>query len=311
MRHKIIFFTLIIILLAACESKKIQLRVESNVPDAIVYINGQEAGKTPLDLEVPAGELKLEVKHKEFKPLEKVHTIGSQESEVITVELLSDFDLIYVKGGTFDMGCTAEQGDACRDDEKPVHKVTVSSFYLAKYEVSQNQWEAIMGSNPSNFENCEGCPVEKVSWNDIQNFLHKLNEKAGKNYRLPTEAEWEFAARGGLKSRKYKYAGADDIDSVGWHTGSANRTQAVGQKKPNELGLYDMSGNVWEWCADYKGAYNTASATDPKGPETGSYRILRGGGWYNEFEEARITYRDATLPDNRRYCSGFRVLLVP
>ena len=146
-------------------------------------------------------------------------------------------DMVYVEGGTFTMGCTPEQGNDCDSDEKPTHRVTLASFQISKYEVTQAQWEAVMGANPSYFKNCADCPVEQVSWNDIQKFLRRLNQMTGKDYRLPTEAQWEFAARGGNKSRGYKYAGSDDLDAVAWYRdNSGSKTHPVGQKQPNELG---------------------------------------------------------------------------
>ncbi|MFN4257335.1 MAG: SUMF1/EgtB/PvdO family nonheme iron enzyme, partial [Saprospiraceae bacterium] len=176
---------------------------------------------------------------------------------------------IFVQGGTFQMGCTNEPQD-CDDDEKPVHSVTLADFYIGKYEVTQKQWRDIMGSNPSYFKNCDNCPVENVSWDDVQEFLKKLNAKyPGKNYRLPTEAEWEYAARGGQQSKGHQYAGSDNLGLVAWYNGnSGNKTHPVGERKANELGLYDMSGNVWEWCWDLY---------DPE--VYGSYRIFRGGSW--------------------------------
>jgi formylglycine-generating enzyme required for sulfatase activity len=180
-------------------------------------------------------------------------------------QTIPDIEMVFVKGGTFTMGCTAEQGDDCFDNEEPAHKVTLSDFYIGKYEVTQAQWKAVTGNNPSKFNGCDNCPVEGVSWNDIQEFIKKLNAKTGLNYRLPTEAEWEYAARGGAQSRGYKYSGSNSVDEVAWYYGnSGNETHPAGTKKANELGIYDMSGNVYEWCNDWYGAYNSEAQTNPK-----------------------------------------------
>ncbi len=198
----------------------------------------------------------------------------------------------------------------CYDDETPSHRVTLSSFQIGKYEVTQAQWRAVMGSNPSEFSGCDDCPVEWVSWNDIQDFIRKLNEQTGKNYRLPTEAEWEYAARGGTKSKGYKYAGSNDINSVAWYWENSNkRTHAVGGKKENELGIYDMTGNVLEWCEDWYGDYSSASQTNPKGPSSGSRRLLRGGSWRNRVEYCRVSIRNDLYSGNRSSGNGFRLVL--
>lgn len=193
-------------------------------------------------------------------------------------------NMVRVQGGSFKMGCTPEQGKDCDGDEIPVHEVTLSSYHIGKFEVTQEEWKAVMGSNPSHFKDCPKCPVERVSWYDIQIFLQKLNKKTGKDYRLPTEAEWEFAARGGNESKGNKYSGANhNMGSVGWYSAnSEDKTQEVGTKRPNELGLYDMSGNVYEWCSDwYSTAYYANSPTkNPKGPSTGESKVFRGGAWY-------------------------------
>jgi len=174
-------------------------------------------------------------------------------------------NMVRVDGGTFTMGATSEQGSNAAGDEKPAHQVNLSSFSIGKYEVSQEEWEAVMGSNPSYFKGAKR-PVEKVSWNDCQAFIRKLNELTGRSFRLPTEAEWEYAARGGNKSIGDKYAGGDNLGSVAWYEdNSGGTTHNVGTKSPNELGLYDMSGNVWEWCQDWYDSYSSSAQTNPKG----------------------------------------------
>ena len=221
--------------------------------------------------------------------------------------------LVFVKGGTFTMGCTSEQSD-CDSDEKPTHRVTVSDFYMGKYEVTQKQWREIMGNNPSKFSGCDNCPVEQVSWNDVQKFIKKLNQKTGKKYRLPTEAEWEYAARGGVEThgRASLYAGSNNIGEVAWYkSNSGSKTHPVGQKKPNELGLFDMTGNVWEWCNDWYGDYSSSSQTNPKGPASGSFRVLRGGGWISGARGCRVAIRGINGPDFRSNFNGFRLVRSP
>ena len=208
------------------------------------------------------------------------------------------------------MGCTTEQGNLCRGDESPVHEVKVTSFYISKFEVSQPQYEAVMGKNPSSFENCRECPVESVSWADVQVFITKLNEQTGKTYRLPSEAEWEYAARGGNKSKGYVFSGSNDVNEVAWiWDNSDQKTHPVGTKKPNELGLYDMSGNLWEWCNDYYDAtyYQTSPPENPKGPLISQYRILRGGSWYHNAVDSRVSSRGWKEPLALGYRRGFRL----
>ncbi|MEF2644124.1 MAG: SUMF1/EgtB/PvdO family nonheme iron enzyme, partial [Paramuribaculum sp.] len=221
---------------------------------------------------------------------------------------LPEIEMIRVEGGSFSMG--SDDSDA-GSDEKPVHSVSVSSFSIGKYEVTQKLWKAVMGSNPSHFKG-DNLPVENVSWDDVQTFIRKLNQKTGKHYRLPTEAEWEFAARGGNRSRGYKYSGSNDIGSVAWYDDNSNRkTHPVGKKSPNELGIYDMSGNVYEWCQDwYDGKYYSSSPySNPKGPSTGSYRVFRGGGWYSCAGACRVSYRFSYSPDDHYDNLGFRLAL--
>ncbi len=221
-------------------------------------------------------------------------------------------NMVTVQGGTFKMGCTKEQEEGCYDSEKPVHSVTLSSYQIGKYEVTQAQWRAVMGSDPEKlkFKGCDKCPVERVSWEDIQDFIKALNKKTEKKFRLPTEAEWEFAARGGTKSKGYKYAGSNDIGSVAWYgDNSAGKTHVVGGKKPNELGLYDMSGNVYEWCSDWYGAdyYGSSPEDNPKGITLGRSRVLRGGSWNGYPYFARVAYRHFSNPYYRSLSYGFRL----
>jgi len=220
--------------------------------------------------------------------------------------------MVSVRGGTFTMGCTSEQGSDCGEDEKPAHQVTVSDFAIGQYEVTQKEWREVMGTNPSYFKNCDNCPVEKVSWDDIQQFLTNLNAKTGKTYRLPTEAEWEYAARGGSSSRGYKYAGSNTLSDVAWYTdNSGSKTHPVGQKKANELGLYDMSGNVWEWCQDWYADYPTIRTSNPRRPSTGSIRVGRGGSWSGGVQYCRVAYRNGHTPFRRYRDVGFRLARTP
>ena len=217
--------------------------------------------------------------------------------------------MVYVSGGTFTMGATSEQGSDAYDWEKPAHSVTLSGYYIGKYEVTQELWKAVMGSNPSYYKG-DNLPVERVSWNDVQEFLRKLNAMTGKRYRLPTEAEWEFAARGGNSSRGYKYSGGNSLGSVAWYyDNSGSRTHAVGTKSPNELGIYDMSGNVLEWCQDWWGSYSSSSQRNPKGPNSGSDRVDRGGSWLNDARLCRVSNRGGNTPDDRNFSLGFRLAL--
>jgi len=218
-------------------------------------------------------------------------------------------EMIRVEGGTFQMGCTGEQGSDCYPRETPAHNVTLSSFYIGKYPVTQAQWQAVMGDNPSYFKG-ENLPVEQVSWHDAQEYINRLNAATGKKYRLPTEAEWEYAARGGNKSQGYKYSGSNSIGNVAWYgDNSGNTTHAVGTKQANELGIYDMSGNVWEWCQDWYESYSSSAQTNPTGPSWGSYRVFRGGSWDFNAQYCRVSFRDGIYPDDRFDDVGFRVAL--
>ena len=227
---------------------------------------------------------------------DKVYRVGGVE-----------FKMVYVEGGTFTMGATAEQGDDAFDDEKPAHKVTLSGYHIGDVPVTQALWKAVMGSNPSGFKG-DNNPVENVSWIDCQEFVEKLNRLTGEQFRLPTEAEWEYAARGGNRSRGYKYAGSNNVDEVAWYMGnSGDNTYPVGQKKANELGLYDMSGNVWEWCNDWYGKYGDAPQTNPTGLATGSRRVGRVGSWCGSASYCRVSCRNDFTPSYRDDNLGFRL----
>ena len=218
-------------------------------------------------------------------------------------------DMVRVEAGTFTMGATAEMKEPY-DWEKPTHRVTLTNdYYIDKYEVTQVLWQAVMGNNPSKFKG-DNLPVEKVSWDDCQEFISKLNRITGKTFRLPTEAEWEYAARGGKKSRGYQYSGSNNLSDVAWYgDNSGNKTHAVGTKQPNELGIYDMSGNVWEWCQDLYGRYSSYSQTNPTGANNGLYRMNRGGSWGVNAWNCRSSGRDNITPGSRYNYLGLRLVL--
>ena len=210
------------------------------------------------------------------------------------------YQMIYVGGGTFTMGCTSEQGSDCWSAEQPAHSVTVSSFYMGQTEVTQALWKAVMGNNPSNWKG-NNLPVEQVSYNDCIEFINKLNQLTGRTFRLPTEEEWEFAARGGNKSQGYKYSGSNDIGTVAWYYGnSGSKTHPVAQKQRNELGLYDMSGNVWEWCS-------SIWCSDYNSSRSGSYHVYRGGSWNYYARYCRVSFRYYDSPGDRPSSLGFRL----
>ncbi len=235
------------------------------------------------------------------------------ETETFTVNGVS-FTMVAVEGGTFWMGAADDDGEA-DSDERPRHEVTLSSYAIGQTEVTQALWQAVMGSNPSDFQGADH-PVEKVSWNDCQEFITKLNALTGRTFRLPTEAEWEYAARGGQNSHGYKYAGSNDIEEVAWYENNAyyvevRGTRPIAQMKANELGLYDMSGNVYEWCQDWYNSnyYSNSPAVNPCNTSEASYRMRRGGGWYSETEYCRVSDRSFSNPDYRNNNIGLRLAL--
>ncbi len=228
-----------------------------------------------------------------------------RSNETITVNGVS-FVMVGVEGGTFTMGATSEQGEK---NEKPAHQVTLSTFSIGETEVTQELWQAVMGSNPSNFKGAKR-PVENVSWEDCQTFIIKLNQLTGKNFRLPTEAEWEYAARGGNRSKGYKYAGSNIIDDVAWDIyNSGRQTHDVGTKRANELGLYDMAGNVEEWCGDWYDGYSSGSQTNPKGPSSSPGRVRRGGSSNDNAVDCRVSSRFYYSSSYRAGYLGLRLAL--
>ena len=227
-----------------------------------------------------------------------------------------EFKMIYVEGGRFEMGATAEQGDDADGDEKPAHWVELDDYYIGETVVTQELWKAVMGNNPSHFTGDGNLPVECVSWDDAQKFIQKLNGMTGKKFGLPTEAQWEYAARGGKKSEGHKYSGSDKINEVAWYyKNSGGKTHPVKEKGKvaNELGLYGMSGNVWEWCEDWYGEdyYSKSPVSNPKGPGKGTGRVLRGGSWYDDARYCRVSYRRSLAPDRCNDGYGFRLVLCP
>ena len=233
--------------------------------------------------------------------------IATYQDNVLRVGNVS-YRMIPVSGGTFSMGATSEMTEPY-SDEKPTHQVTLSSYYIGETEVTQALWKAVMGSNPSYFKG-DNLPVETVSWDDCQTFIRKLNGLTGRHFRLPTEAEWEFAARGGNQSRHTQYSGSDNIDEVAWYYGnSGNKTHPVKTKQPNELGIYDMTGNVWEWCQDWYGDYSSYAQTNPTGASSGSYRVDRGGSWRGDPWNCRSSGRYYDAPDGEYRSHGLRLVL--
>ena len=302
---------------------------------ADVYIDGKKIGQSPRVFNgILVGNHKVEIKKDGYGTDSKTvsilegqtaslsgvlttHTSSSvalgfsSSGNTITIPVKDgiSIDMVRVEAGTFTMGATAEMKDPF-GNEKPTHRVTLTNdYYIGKYEVTQALWKAVMGNNPSNFKG-DNLPVEQVSWYDCQDFLSKLNRITGKTFRLPTEAEWEYAARGGNKSRGYQYSGSNNTLDVAWfRDNSGSNTHAVGTKQPNELGIYDMSGNVDEWCQDWKGAYSSSSQVNPTGANSGSYRVCRGGSWGCIARICRSSYRYCGTPVSRYTFLGLRLVL--
>ena len=235
------------------------------------------------------------------------NVVGNAQVEQDSTVFEPTMGLVFVAGGTFKMG-----DDNGLKNERPAHSITLKSFYIDKYEVSQALWQNVMGNNPSYFNRCAGCPVESVSREQIDSFLIKLYLRYGKHYRLPTEAEWEYAAMGGKESKGYKYSGSNNLDDVAWYKdNSENKTHDVGQKKPNELRLYDMSGNVWELCSDWYDAnyYRKGGGINPRNDKKALHRVVRGGSWRSPKERCYSKARNRDIKDHHKQNGGFRIAL--
>jgi formylglycine-generating enzyme required for sulfatase activity len=256
-----------------------------------------------------------EAKRKRQEAEEQAAQEQAKEAEKMRLIHELESNMVFIEGGTFIMGATSDQDPDANIWEKPTHRVTLSSFHICKYEVTQELWKAVRGNNPSKFKGAKH-PVEMVSWEDCQEFLSHLNELTGCQFRLPTEAEWEYAARGGSQSNGYKFAGSNSIDEVTWYGSNSGKgenraTHQVGTKRPNELGLYDMSGNVWEWCQDWWGPYSSESQTNPQGVRDSwvPHRVTRGGSWNYVAKNCRVSDRNNFEPTDRKDYVGFRIAL--
>jgi formylglycine-generating enzyme required for sulfatase activity len=244
------------------------------------------------------------------KPAKQVNKPDPVDPKLAEMAREIESKMIKIDGGTFTMGCVIVQDSECYTQEKPRHTVTLNTFYMGKHAVTQKEWKALMGTTPA-AKYCAECPVVNVSWFDAQLFINKLNQISNGGYRLPTEAEWEYAAKGGNSSHGYKYAGSNDVDEVAWYdTLKTHHIMEVAKKKANELGLYDMSGNVWQWCSDWfqEKYYSNSPSNNPQGPEKGTSRSLRGGSWWGPLRDCRVANRDMYPPDSKDDDVGFRLV---
>lgn len=303
----------------ADEINELKQKLKSSEKEFVALVNKHEGAERELlvskrkaiDSTKTIHELRAEIEQLKSR----IEELSSPEPENNTTQDFSDLigkestNMIFIEGGTFQMG-SAEDDSESYDNEKPQHEVSLSDFYLAKYPVTQGLWRAVMGSDPekSYFKGCGNCPVEGVSWTDAEEFLKKLNSQTNKSYRLPSETEWEYAARGGVESKGYKYAGSNDPKKVAWYDeNSDEKTHQVGDLASNELGLHDMSGNVWEWCQDWYDDYPAGPQIDPQGPENGNPRVVRGGSWSGAAQYCRVASRRHVPPGSRLSLVGFRL----
>lgn len=301
-----------------------QLNVESKPTGATVYVDGVKKGVTPLAInDVTTGQHNLRLEKDGYVTKEENAWFNvSQPNTLDIVMVLAcktksftvkgvTFDMIEVQGGTYMMGATKEQEQYAHDNEKPVHKVTVDSFYIGKCEVTESLWDAVMNGKKPKKDGYEDTPKTGITWNDAQLFINKLNKITKSKFRLPTEAEWQYAARGGKASNGFVYSGDDDLNNVGWYDGNATSKHQVAMAAPNELGIYDMSGNVIEFCSDYYGKYSAEMQVNPKGPATGTKRVVVGGSYSGGNKLCRVTSRIAMAPDKKYGDCGFRLVLEP
>ena len=266
---------------------------------------GGKSAEKELTVEQGAGEVDFRISLGVLNPRWSVSVTASQRS--VLENLIKN--MVKVEGGTFTMGATKEQGKNAYSNERPAHQVTLSDYFIGKYEVTQAEWKAVMGKNPSSFKG-DNRPVEQVSWEDCQEFIRKLNNLTGLQFSLPTEAQWEYAARGGSKSRGYKYSGSKNLKDVALYVkNSKDETHFVGMKQANELGLYDMSGNVWEWCSDWYGSYSSSRQTNPTGAVIGVGRVSRGGCHYSGDIYCRVSLRNYDTPSYRGRNIGLRLAI--
>jgi formylglycine-generating enzyme required for sulfatase activity len=239
--------------------------------------------------------------------IKKAVLLSQAQNEAIAQILKS---MVVIHEGKFQMGSTEDQGNNCSSDESPIHQVSISSFYISKIEVTQGWWKAIMKDNPSSYCRSDDFPVEMVSHLEALDFIDTLNKLSGLSFRLPTEAEWEYSARGGEKSCSHKYSGSSDANEVAWTSNNSyGKTHVVKLKYSNELGLFDMSGNVWEWVSDWYGKYTAAPQNDPRGASFGSEKVIRGGSWAGSPDFCRNAIRHRYSPDFKSSYIGFRLAI--
>ena len=280
--------------------------------DTIVWTNQPQKEKLLKDIARWIGNTEEDRRNKKKLKIEAEklqHESCSPMSDIAFNVKNISFIMKPVRGGDFSMGSLPDEAGS-HDDEYP-HYVNLSDFYISETPVTQALWQAVMGDNPSFFKNSNG-PVENVNWFECQQFIEKLNSITGRNFSLPTEAQWEYSARGGRSKRNNKFSGSNNIEDVAWFIGNSdNSSHSVKQKEPNELGLYDMSGNVSEWCNDWydEGYYKVSPDNNPQGPEIGFTKVVRGGSWHSFKGLCRVSYRHEREPEKKRSYNGFRIVL--